>query len=80
MPRIPMITATELIAYLNNLGFQQIRQKGSHKFFRHLDGKTAVVPDHKGEDLGRGICAKIFKDIEVTKEDFLAWYHKKNKL
>lgn len=79
MPRIPMITAADMDAYLKSLGFQQIRQKGSHKFFRHTDGRTAVVPDHKGEDLGRGISAKIFKDIEVTKKDFLSWYHKKNK-
>ena len=74
-----MITAAEMIAYLKNLGCQQIRQKGSHRFFRHADGRTAVVPEHKGEDLGRGICAKILKDIEVTKDDFLTWLHNKNK-
>ncbi len=52
------------------------RQKGSHKFFRHPDGRTATVPDHKGEDLGRGITNKILKDAEATREDFLEWYFK----
>jgi len=28
----------------------------------HLDGKTATVPDHKGEDLGRGITNKILHE------------------
>lgn len=30
-----------------------------------------MVPGHSNEDLGRGITSKIFKDIEMTKEDFL---------
>ncbi|NKQ38235.1 MAG: addiction module toxin, HicA family [Methanosarcinales archaeon] len=55
------------------MGFDQVRQKGSHKFFKHPDGRTATVPDHKGEDLGRGITNKILKDAEVTKGDFLNW-------
>ena len=77
MGRIPTITAKVMINFLNSLGFKQIRQKGSHKFFRHLDGRTATVPDHKGEDLGRGIMNKILKDVKVTREDLLDWYRKK---
>jgi len=76
MPRIPTITAKLMIGFLKSLGFVQVRQKGSHKFFRHADGRTATVPDHKGEDLGRGITYKILKDAEVTREDFLNWYQK----
>ncbi|MGA1826299.1 MAG: type II toxin-antitoxin system HicA family toxin [bacterium] len=76
MGKIPIITAKLMIKYLQSLGFEQTRQKGSHRFFRYPDGRTATVPDHKGEDLGRGITNKIFKDIELTKEDFSNWYHK----
>ena len=76
MPRIPTITAKLMIEFLKSLGFCQVRQKGSHRFFRHPDGRTATVPVHKGEDLGRGITSRIFKDIEVTKEDFINWYQK----
>jgi len=74
MERLPTITAKIIIDFLKNQGFIFIRQKGSHKFFRHPDGRTATVPDHKGEDLGRGITNKILKDIEATREDFLNWY------
>ena len=65
-----------IIAFLKSLGFQQVRQKGSHKFFQHPDGRTATVPDHKGEDLGRGITSKILKDAEATRDDFLDWHNK----
>lgn len=32
----------------------------------HLDGRTATVPDHKGEDLGRGITNKILHEPFYT--------------
>jgi len=75
MPRMPTITARVIIKFLKSLGFQQIRQRGSHKFFKHPDGRTATVPDHKGETLGCGITGKVLKDAEVTRDDFLTWYH-----
>jgi len=73
MNRMPTIPAKLMIRFLHSLGFEQIRQRGSHKFFKSVDGRTATVADHKGEDLGRGITIKILKDIEVSKEDFLNW-------
>jgi predicted RNA binding protein YcfA (HicA-like mRNA interferase family) len=74
MPGIPMIPAKVMIAFLKAHGFELVRQRGSHKFFRHGDGRTATVPDHKGEDLGRGITNKILHDVELTKDEFLEWY------
>lgn len=66
-----------MIEFLKSLGCKQVRQKGSHRFFRHSDGRTATVPDHKGEDLGRGITNKILKDVEITRKEFLNWYRKR---
>ena len=65
--------AREVVRFLESLGFVQARQKGSHRFFRHPDGRTATVPDHKGEDLGRGILAKILRDAGARTAEFLAW-------
>lgn len=76
-PRMPAITSRTMMAFLEHLGFQSVRQKGSHNFFKHQDGRTATVPEHLGEDLGRGITGKILRDAEVTREDFLEWYHSK---
>jgi predicted RNA binding protein YcfA (HicA-like mRNA interferase family) len=67
------VRARQVVRFLESLGFVQVRQKGSHGFFRHQDGRTATVPDHKGEDLGRGILAKILRDAGVKAAEFLAW-------
>jgi predicted RNA binding protein YcfA (HicA-like mRNA interferase family) len=73
LTRLHPVRAREVIRFLESLGFVQVRQKGSHKFFRHPDGRTATVPDHRGEDLGRGILAKILRDAESSAQDFLDW-------
>ncbi|HIE01073.1 MAG TPA: addiction module toxin, HicA family [Thiotrichaceae bacterium] len=64
-----------MIEFLLSHGFEQVRQKGSHQFFKHSGGRTATVPDHKGDDLGRGITHQIMKDAEMTREDFHLWLH-----
>ncbi|HTG16964.1 MAG TPA: type II toxin-antitoxin system HicA family toxin [Blastocatellia bacterium] len=66
-----------MIAFLKSLGFRESRQKGSHKFFRHPDGRTSTVPFHKGEDLGRGLTEKILKDADVTRDFLLDWLRKR---
>ena len=73
MSRLHPVRAREVIRFLESLGFRQVRQKGSHKFFRHPDGRTATVPDHKGEDLGRGMLAKILRDAGAKPVEFLDW-------
>jgi predicted RNA binding protein YcfA (HicA-like mRNA interferase family) len=74
LTRLHPVRAREVIRFLESLGFVQVRQKGSHKFFRHPDGRTATVPDHRGEDLGRGILAKILRDAESSAQEFLDWH------
>jgi len=54
---------------LEKVGFEEVRQKGSHKSFRHKDGRTTLVPFH-GEDLGRGLIRKILRDIELTVAEY----------
>jgi len=67
-----MITAKELIKILLELGFELKRQKGSHKFFQHKDGRTTVIPDHGTEQLDRGLLNKIIKqDLMISIESFL---------
>jgi len=63
----------KLIQVLDRLGFKKVRQRGSHIFFRHPDGRTTIVPVHKGEDIGRGLLQEIIKDTKLTKERFLKY-------
>jgi len=72
MSRLPLLTAKELIKILLHLGFELKRQKGSHKFFQHKDGRTTVIPDHGTEQIDRGLLNKIIKqDLLMTIENFL---------
>lgn len=55
---------------LTMLGFEKIRQSGSHIFFRHKDGRTTLVPQHSREDIGKGLFHEILRDINMTVEEF----------
>lgn len=68
--KLPLLSAKEVIRILRKMGFEEIRQKGSHKYFKHPDGRTTVVPVHPGRDIGRGLLKRIMNEIEVDREEF----------
>jgi predicted RNA binding protein YcfA (HicA-like mRNA interferase family) len=53
------------------LGFEVVRQKGSHVFYRHPDGRTTTVPNHPGRDLARPLVREILREIELTPEELV---------
>jgi predicted RNA binding protein YcfA (HicA-like mRNA interferase family) len=57
-------------AALLSLGFENVRQKGSHVFYRHPDGRTTTVPNHPGRDIPRRLTRKILREIQVTPDEF----------
>lgn len=72
MTKLPLLTANELSKILIRLDFRLVRQEGSHMFFRHLDGRTTVVPNHPGDKIDRGLLNKIIKkDLQMSRKDFL---------
>ncbi|WP_445637690.1 type II toxin-antitoxin system HicA family toxin [Nostoc sp. DSM 114161] len=46
-------------------------QKGSHKQFRHEDGRGTTVPFHKGRDISPRLLRQIASDIGLTVEKML---------
>ena len=48
-----------------------MRQKGSHKQFRHTDGRGTTVPFHKGRDISPTLLRKIASDIGLSIEEML---------
>lgn len=64
------LKAKDVIKILENLGFEKIRQSGSHAFFSHPDGRTTLVPIHPRQDIGRGLLRQIMREIEVSPDDF----------
>lgn len=71
MGNIPVLKPQEVIRILEGLGFVEVRQKGSHKQFRHPDGRATTVPFHKGRDISPRLLRQIATDINFTVEEFL---------
>jgi predicted RNA binding protein YcfA (HicA-like mRNA interferase family) len=69
--KLPMLKPRQVIAALQQLGFVEVRQRGSHKQFRHSDGRVTTVPDHKGRDVAPGLLRQILEDIDISAENFL---------
>ncbi len=71
MSNIPVLKPQEVVRILEKLGFREVRQKGSHKQFRHEDGRCTTVPFHKGRDISPRLLRQIANDINITIEAFL---------
>ena len=74
MSKLLLLTGKELIKILEKMGFRVIRQKGSHVFLRHADGRAIVVPVHTDEEIDRGLLNKIIKkDLRISREEFMKY-------
>jgi predicted RNA binding protein YcfA (HicA-like mRNA interferase family) len=54
------------------LGFQEVRQRGSHRQYRHSDGRGTTLPFHVSRDISPTLLRKIARDIGITVEELLA--------
>ena len=71
MGTIPVLKSKEIVSLLNKLGFVEIRQKGSHKQFKHPDGRFTTVPFHQGCDISPILLRQISKDIGMNIDEFI---------
>jgi len=71
MAGIAVLKPREVIAILNALGFIEVRQRGSHKQYRHADGRATTVPDHGGRDISPILLRQIAKDVGLTVDELL---------
>jgi predicted RNA binding protein YcfA (HicA-like mRNA interferase family) len=47
MPKLPIISAVQLIKALQKMGFNTVSQKGSHIKMQDDHNRTAIIPNHK---------------------------------
>jgi predicted RNA binding protein YcfA (HicA-like mRNA interferase family) len=72
MPKLPRISSREAIRSLERLGFEQVRQTGSHIVMKKETEKGeigCVVPVHR--ELKIGTLSGILKQAQVTVEEFI---------
>lgn len=71
MNKLSPLKARQLAKILHQLGFECIRQKGSHAFYEHPDGRTTILPVHAGEEISKGLLHKIItEDLKISIEEF----------
>ena len=72
MSEAPVLKPREVVTLLVRLGFIEVRQRGSHRQYRHADGRATTVPFHQGRDIVPTLLRQIAKDVGLSLEDFLA--------
>jgi predicted RNA binding protein YcfA (HicA-like mRNA interferase family) len=72
MPKLPRVSSKEAIRALESLGFEQVRQTGSHVVMKKITSEGSigcVVPLH--QELKVGTLSGILKQAQVNPEDFI---------
>ena len=62
--------ARDLQKAAKKLGFQMVRQKGSHARWKHPDGRATTIPLHGDSEIGGWLFSEILKQLGITEEDF----------
>lgn len=66
MPRLPPISGADLVRFLRALGYETIRERGSHIRLRkhaHVGDHHLTVPDHK--ELAKGTLNDILNRVSL---------------
>jgi predicted RNA binding protein YcfA (HicA-like mRNA interferase family) len=77
MGKPPILKPREVANLLKRMGFIEVRQRGSHKQYRHQDGRCTTIPFHPGRDISPLLLKQIAKDIGLTVEEFVPSSSKK---
>ena len=70
--KLPRLSGNEVIKVLSKIGFQPVRQRGSHVFMKKANSevkKTTVVPMHK--EIDTGTLLEIIRQCKLTRDEFL---------
>lgn len=68
MPKLPRLTARQIVAVLEKVGFSLARQSGSHMIYKNAAGKRATVPFHASKTLHPKVLRCILRDADLTVE------------
>lgn len=72
MPKLPTLSAREVIKALSSQGFQVVSQKGSHIKMKKIalnETRIVIVPDHP--EIPTGTLKSIIRQAGMTDEEFI---------
>ena len=53
------------------MGFNRVRQKGSHAIFHHQDCRRASIPIHPAKTMSPYLLSDILKQLDINEDEFL---------
>ena len=69
-PRLPRITAKQLIKILKKHGYVFVDSEGSHHHYAHSERPSKItIPVHPGKIIGPGLLKAILKQARLKPED-----------
>ena len=68
MPKLPRVSGAEAQRALERLGFQKVRQSGSHVVMKR-ESKGCELPMHS--EIKTGTPAGVLRQAEVSAEEFI---------
>jgi predicted RNA binding protein YcfA (HicA-like mRNA interferase family) len=69
MPKLPRVTARQITAALERVGFSFARQSGSHMIYKNAAGRRVTVPFHAQKILHPKLLRSILRDADIKPED-----------
>ena len=69
MPKLPRTSGATVVRALERLGFEKVRQSGSHVIMRR-GSKGCVVPMHS--EVKVGTLAGVLRQADVSPDEFIA--------
>lgn len=69
MPKLPHVSGAAVVRALERLGFEKIRQSGSHVIMRR-GSNGCVVPMHS--EIKVGTLAGVLRQADVSADEFIA--------
>ena len=69
MPKLPRVSGATVVRALERLGFEKLRQSGSHVIMRR-GSKGCVIPMHS--EVKVGTLAGVLRQDDVSPDEFIA--------
>jgi predicted RNA binding protein YcfA (HicA-like mRNA interferase family) len=77
MTKLPPLKSREVVKGLKALGFEKVRQKGSHAIFHNQECRRAPIPIHPSQEISPYFLSDILKQLEIEEKEFLQALNRK---
>jgi predicted RNA binding protein YcfA (HicA-like mRNA interferase family) len=69
LPKLPALTAQEVVRVLEQRGFQLDRTRGSHRVYYHPESHRRVVVPMHARDLPKRTLAEILRQAGLSRDE-----------